>query len=341
MMPVVVVVALACAGCGGSEPASASSGPALRIAVLQNSDVDDPVELVSSSALAVALAIDQAEARGELPSDSELSYIETAGQDADAVAAVAGELAADPSVAAAIVTPFVDAPAAERVLGDAGIPVFSFSGLGGNPVSPTWRRIVPSAGAEAAVLGDLSGDTPCVAGRTPTAPPVDGRDVGGAGEALVAASDGACTAVVWLGGADGAMAIAHGLDEQADGVPLLVSAAARASRLASEGFPALVGTTAVLPCESVDVSTDPYARRFVHAYQAAHGVPPGLCAAEGYGLGRWLVEQGRRDAVVDGLISGELVPAPSRPIDLAPARQPAPVLERVVGVRWLPVGASA
>ncbi|HSL11404.1 MAG TPA: hypothetical protein VLA82_08845 [Actinomycetota bacterium] len=312
----------------------------LKIAVLQNGDVEDPVELVSSPALAVGLAIEHAEARGELASDSGLWFVETAGEDPDAVVAAAGELAMDPSFVAAVVTPFVDAPAAERVFGEAGIPVFSFSGLGGDQGATTWRRVVPTAAAEAAAFGRLAGDEPCVAGRTATAPPVAGRDVGGPTDAVIAGRDTGCTAVVWLGGADGALAIARGLDAQGSDVPLLVGAAARSVRVATEGSPASVGTTAVVPCRSVDVSTERDARRFVHAYQAAHGVPPGLCAAEGYGLGRWLVAQGTRGAIARALAIGEVIPTPSTPIDLAVVAEADAAVEQIVGVRWLPLGTT-
>lgn len=332
----VTLVVVSTAACG-SDGGDTRERPVFRVAVLQYGDVTDPVELVSSSALAVDLAIEQGEARGDLDPASGLAFIETAGEDPRAVEETARALASDPTVAAAVVTPFVDAPAAERAFVDAGVPVFSFSGLGGVPDAPGWRRLVPTAISEAATLGELAGGSPCVAGASRAAPPAGGADLGSDPSVVGRrAVEEACTGVTWLGDADGAIEAASALAEVPAGTSLLVTAAARADRLASEGFPDVVGTVAVVPCRSVETSDDDEARRFVHAYQAGHGVPPGLCAAEGYGLGRWLVDQGSRAAVDDALGPGPTVPSPAGAVDLAAGADAVPAIERVVGVRWLP-----
>jgi len=332
----VALVVVSSAACG-SDVGDATEGPVLRVAVLQYGDVTDPVELVSSSALAVDLAIEQAEARGDLASASGLSFVETAGEDPEAVEEAARALAADPTVVAAVVTPFVEAPAAERAFVDAGVPVFSFSGHGGVPGVSGWRRLVPTADSEATALQELAGGSPCVAGASRVAPSTDGADLGSDPSVVGRrAVEEACTGVTWLGDADGAIEAAASLAEVDRGTALLVTATARADRFASEGFPDVVGTVAVVPCRSVEVSDDDDARRFVHAYQAGHGVPPGLCAAEGYGLGRWLVDEGSRAALDDALRLGPTVPSPAGAIDLAAGAAAVPVIERVVGVRWLP-----
>jgi hypothetical protein len=332
---------IASAGCGPDAATASDGGPVLRVAVLQFSDLEDPVELVSSSALAVDLAIEQAEARGELSADSSLWFIETANEDPEVVEDEARELAADPSVVAAVVTPFVNAPDAERAFVDAGVPVFSFSALGGVPGSALWRRVVPTAAAEAATIADLTGSDRCVAAQTALAPPVQGIDVGSEPEGTAhRVREEACSGVAWLGETDGAIALAVALGDAGGSVPLVVSAAARADRLASEGYPDVQGVAAVVPCRSVDVAVEIEARRFVHAYQAAHGVPPGLCAAEGFGLGRWLIDHGSRSAIAQAFEVGASVETPVGPLELGHDEAVSPVVDRVIGVRWLPQAES-
>ena len=332
-------LALASVACGVDGPAAADAGPVFRVAVLQYGDVEDPIVLVSPSALAVELVIDQAIARGQLAPDSGLSIVETAGMDPAEVEEAVRSLATDPTIVAAVVTPFVDAPRAERAFLDAGVPVFSFSGLGGVPDSPVWRRLVPTAADEAAAIADLAGPEPCVAAGTSVAPPVPGIDVGSSPGAVADhVGNGDCSGVAWLGGTDGAIELATALGSASSGLPLVVGAAARTDRLASEGYPATEGIEAVVPCRSVTVATESEARRFVHAYQAGHGVPPGLCAAQGFGLGRWLVEQASRPSVAEALATGPELPTPGGALDLTAGAVHAPAVERVVGVRWLPQG---
>jgi precorrin isomerase len=340
VLAVLAATSLAAGACGPEPTEPAAAAPVLRVAILQNGGVADPVELVSSSALSVDLAIQRAEARGELAPDSGLSFVETAGEDPAAVERTARALAADPSVVAAVVTPFVNAPGAERAFGEAGIPVFSFSGLGGDGASTTWRRLVPTASDVAGTLGALAGEDACVAGWSAGAPSPDGIDIGtDLDEITTRAADERCSGVVWLGDADGALAVVMALDGAGTDVPVIVGAPARVERLASEGYPEAVGTVGVVPCRSVAVSAEPDARRFVHAYQAGHGVPPGLCAAEAYGLGSWLVDRGSRAAIASALAGGDTVPTPAGPIDLSAGASVSPAIERVVGVRWIPTAA--
>jgi hypothetical protein len=335
--PVLVIFVLTAGACAPEATERATAAPVLRVAILQYSDVADPVELVSSSALSVDLAIQRAEARGQLATDSGLSFVETAGEDPAAVERTARTLAADPTVVAAVVTPFVNASAAERAFGDAGIPVFSFSSLGGDPASTTWRRLVPAVPDVAATLDALAGAGACVAGRSAVAPPPDGTDLGTDPGVIVArAADERCSSIAWLGDADGALRVVMALAHAGADVPVIVGATTRVDRFASEGYPDAAGTVAVVPCRSVAVSAEPDARRFVHAYQAGHGVPPGLCAAEAYGLGLWLLEHPSRSAIVAALAGGATVPTPAGPIDLSADRPVEPAIERVVGVRWIP-----
>jgi hypothetical protein len=308
------------------------------VAVLQYSDVEDPVELVSSSALAVDLAIERAEARGELGAGSGLWFVETAGEDPVAVERAARALAADPAMAAAIVTPFVDAPAAERAFGEAGIPVFSFSAFGGDPGATTWRRIVPAASDEALAVEALAGDEPCVAGRSVVPIPVEGIALGSdPADVTGRGAEERCSGIAWVGDADGGLEAVRALEEAGSRVPFVVGSTARVDRFASEGYPVAVGTDAVVPCRSVSVSSDLDARRFIHAYQARHGVPPGLCAAEAYGLGLWLIERSSRSVIAAGVEAGVSISTPAGTIELSASERVEPAVERVVGVRWIPV----
>ena len=334
----VLAVALSCVACStrGVSPPEAPA-PILRVAVLQYSDVADPVELVSSSALAVDLAIERAEARGELGAGSGLWFVETAGDDPVAIERAARALAADPAVAAAIVTPYVDAPAAERAFGEAGIPVFSFSGFGGDPGATTWRRLVPSASDEAAAVDALVGQEPCVAGRSPVPFPTEGIHLGSDPAAVTRATEERCSGIAWTGDADGGLDAVRALESAGSSVPFVVGSTARVDRFASEGYPGAVGTLAVVPCRTVSVSAEPDARRFVHGYQARNGVPPGLCAAEGYGLGLWLIERPSRAAIAAAVEAGVSISTPAGTIDLSAGEEVEPAVERVVGVRWIPV----
>lgn len=337
LAPTAIVAALALvgAGCGGA-PDPAGGASAVRVAVLQNADVADPIELVSSSALGVDLALRRAVERGEIAEGSDLWFVETAGRDPAELLGEVRDVAADPSVIAAVVTPFVDAPDAERAFVEAGVPVFSFSGLGGVPGEPGWHRLVPEAATEAAALDAVAGPDACVAGGGPGFPAVDGQVVPGVPDEVVSAVLAAgCSALVWLGDADGALAVAAAFAEGGDtGLELVLTSAARVDRLPRDGFPSTIGAVAVVPCPSVSVDPATSARRFVHDYQAAHGVPPGLCAAEGYALGQALVEAWTKDPPGPSVPGVLEVPGGARIVHDGAEREAA--LERVVGVRWLP-----
>ncbi len=325
---------LVASGCGDAPAPADPGGRPFVVAVLQRSDVMDPIELVSSSALAVDLVLREAEAEGEVAAGSGIAVVETAAEDAGVAQAAA--LAGDPAVVAAVVTPFVDAPGAVATFLDAGVPVLSFSGLGEDPGAEAWRRLVPTVSEEASALRTLAGRAPCEvapdADVAPAAPHTGGE----------------CSGVVWTGDADGALALRASLDGSGIDAPLVVTAAAYVQRLVQEGYPSIVGTYAAVPCAGIDTSAAPDAQRFVHAYQAAHGVPPGLCAAEAYGLARWLVRLAggapSREVVFPAVANLDRLTTPAGVLSFGEAGEqvaPGVRIEQAVGVRWLPLGGIA
>jgi hypothetical protein len=320
-------------GCG-AEPAGRDPAAPRLVAVIQEADRLDAIEIVSPTALAIELALHEAVARGDLPDGSGIVVVDVADAE-DAGAADAAEAARDPAVVAAVVAPLADAAPAERAFLDAGVPVLSFSGLGGVEGDPLWRRVVPTAGDEAAAIASLAGAAPCVAGTRDAAPPVRGRDLGIDG-ASAASAAGGCSAVVWVSDADGALALERTLAARGSEVPVVLTSAGRVDRFAREAYPDARGTLAVVPCATLDVSSATEAQRFVHAYQAAHGSAPGLCGAEAYGVGRWLEALPDTAAVAGSLRSTERIPTPGGALSLAPGAARAPLVEEVVGVRWLP-----
>jgi ABC-type branched-subunit amino acid transport system substrate-binding protein len=318
---------------------------------VQPRDVPDALELVSSTPLGVELAVEQAVARGHLPSGSGIVVLELTGEiEADVERAAA--LAGDPTVVAAFLTPFTDAPAAVEALADAGVPVVSLSGIGQSLAGPGWLRVVPSIDHDAETLAAVARVPSCVAGATaatmalaetlanareaPRTLPHDPSDT--------ADRAAECADVIWLGDADGAVMLRRALDAGGrSDVGLVVSLAARSERLAREGYPAAVGTRAVVPCFPLLTSAEPDAQRFIHAYQASHGVPPGPCAAEAYTAARRLLgDQGKvptRQEVIATMAALRRLGTPAGPIVVGPAGEraaPEPSVEQVVGVRWLP-----
>jgi len=337
-----LLVALAVVACEGDEVGI--HPPPVRIAIVQDGSVADAIELVSSTALGADLALRQAVARGELPAGSSIVVLETGGVDAEAVAVEARALAGDPTVVAAFITPFVDAPQAERAFLEAGVPVLSFSGLGGVPGAPGWSRVATTLEDEAAELARVAGAGACFSGASPPGEPYRAWLLAAGLRQVDAGTTGAeagCGAIVWLGDAEGALQL---LASRGDADPvapaLAVPLGARSARLAADGFPQAVGTVAVGPCLDVGTSTAEAARRFVHASQAATGVPPGPCGAEANAAAAWLLEasDGRRAAAWTAVDSLQALETPSATIrfDERGERREPPFLERVVGVRWLP-----
>jgi hypothetical protein len=348
-LSVVAAIAVLASSCGGASPGSDPA--AIRIVIVQPGGVPDGLELVSSTPLGVEVAIEEAVARGDLPAGSDIGVLELT-DDAEADRARAAALADDPSVIVAFLAPFTDAPGVVEILIGRGVPVVSLSGVGTTPDQDGWLRLVPSTRTEATALMEVVRLPACVTGATevswalaeslasaPDAPRVLAADPH---DAAAGAFD--CADVIWLGDAEGAMEVRETLDTSDRGdVGLVVSLAARAERLAREGFPTMVGTRAIGPCVSLLTSAEAEAQRFVHAFQAAHGIAPGPCAAEAYAAASRIAEaldetptRVSARAAVAGMrrlrIPGGLIVfgADGGPVTPGPAR------ERIVGVRWLP-----
>jgi branched-chain amino acid transport system substrate-binding protein len=316
-----VTVAAAC-----SSPAGGDAAP-VRVAFLQDLSVPDHVDLVSPSFLAFETVV-QRRLDG-VDASVEIVQFDTAG-DADAAIEIAREVADDATFVLAVAAPFWHEPAeVGRILAEAGLPTISLSPVSaspwlGSPEPPgdarqLWRRLVPDRSAEAGLLatmaarGASTGHPVCLVedgssyggglidqvrdaldGRSSTR--VDGADPGAASSTIARAG---CSVVVWGGFPPGARDLARSLREagSARGRPVDLAGDALKTIVpptSPQGDGVVVGSVA---CSCVDVATDLElpSRRFLNVYQSAHGLAPGVYAAEGWDAGRLTA-----DAVMDG-----------------------------------------
>jgi ABC-type branched-subunit amino acid transport system substrate-binding protein len=272
----------ACAGSGGGQ---ADAEPRPKVAFFEDLSIEDPLDLVSPSFLALEAGLSGATGRGvEAPAPVQF---DTGGDPAAALAS-ARLVAADPAFVAVVVAPFWAMPEqVAAVFAEAGLPVIGLSDAP-RPRAPdlVWRRLVAPAPAQARTLAaraaSSTGDPVCVvAGETPRAVTLAAsvaEEVGS--RAVLEPGDvRTCGAVVWTGGPAGAAALVRSLDDE---VPFLVGDGAKAAAYLDEALSDSDGTVAVCPCVDVTTATDLAARRFVNGYQAATGLAPGVFAAEGW-----------------------------------------------------------
>lgn len=283
------IAASACAG-GVGEP---DLGP--KIAFFQDLTIEDPLDLVSPSFLALEAGLQQADGRGVRGVPVPVQF-DTGGDPAVALES-ARAVAADGSYVAVVAAPFwTMRPDVAQVFADAGLAVLSLSDAPRPDVEGlVWRRFVAPAPAQADELAaraaaSTSGRICAVPDHTRRATAL-AEAVGdrlGDRAAIRAATDvGGCGAVVWTGGPSGAATLRASLPA---GIPFLVGDAAKAAAYLDAALPGSDGTVAVCPCVDVTTAADVRARRFVNGYQATTGLAPGVFAAEGWDVALLLSE---------------------------------------------------
>jgi len=360
----VLLVTAAFGGCA-SNPAP-DEGP--RIAFLFDGSSGDADEVTGPALAGLRLA---ALGTGRPKTIQPLNV----GLGIEETAEMLDELAADPSVVAAVVAPWTSPPSGsvER-LGEAGVPVVSLSWAWGPPSDGVWRSLVVDRTREAELLLDAgsaeAGSPRCLAGDThPTSAGLAGNVLGEgdrratdlrpagvvdqerpATAATVAArlAGLGCDAVMWTGGAEA-------LELLLDADPDLLTVVGT-SRLKTEGgisvgitHPARRLITAC-GCADVTLSLDPALQRFIHDFQTESGSAPGPFAVEAYDAGRLLLDLagrlGDRSALaaelgrlkeVDGLL-GTYELEPDGTLRATPT---SPGTWRASGSRWLPLGAAS
>jgi len=327
-----LALALVAVGCQG-EASPGSPGPTtpsptvrtssaipepipVRVAYLETRDGPEAARRAATAFRAAALAFSNAAFAGDLPVSIELVGFDV-GPDPTAAMAAVGEVAADPSVVAAIGAPGLERQA---VLGDAleaaGIAWVSLSGLGtgfGDGGWRGWRRMIAPQDAQGRVLGDAVdaitapggvcslGDGTAASrslqramlGTLDEVPVLrsvvpEGQD-GVTGATRAVALSG-CGVVVWAGEGTVAAALRRQLVE--DGLRRV--AFVGGDRMRDEVYleaagPAGEGTLATCPCVDLSTSTDLAAQRFIQDYQAEFGLPPGPYAVEAWDAARLLL----------------------------------------------------
>ena len=301
-LALVIVLAIASAACSrGSQAADA--GP--TIAFFQDLSVEDPLDLVSPSFLALEAGLAQTAERG-VDGVPVLEQFDTKGDAATALE-MARAVAGDDRYVAVVGAPFWTMPGeVATVFADAGLPVLSLSD-GPRPSAPdlVWRRFVApapaladglAARAETATDGSI-----CVISDDSTRADALAGAVADrlADRASIRSADRTegCGAIVWTGGPSGAVSLRGTMSET---TPLIVGDAAKTARYLDEALPGGDGTIAVCPCVEATTATDLRARRFVNGYQAATGLAPGIFGAEGWDVAYLLSELAAHDVAPTG-----------------------------------------
>lgn len=284
------IMASACSGAGAPKPAVASP----KVAFFQDLSLEDPLDLVSPSFLALGAGLADG-ARGGVGNVPVAVQFDTGGDPLVALE-LAQTVAADDSYVAIVAAPFwAMSEEVAVVFATAGLPLLSLSD-GALPAVPglVWRRFVAPAPAQAEELSARAARSAvgpvCIVDegstRSQALAAAVARRLAGRAAPREAGDTGGCHAVVWTGGPSGAVSIRASLDPA---IPLLVSDAAKAAGYLDAANPASDGTVAVCPCLDVSTDTSIEARRFVNVYQAATGLAPGVYAAEGWEVAILLV----------------------------------------------------
>lgn len=301
----------ACAG----VPFMSDEKPTVRIAVIEDLEIPDSLQLVSPVYLALQSAIDPIS--DELPVWVRVDHFDTRGDSAEALRA-ARDVIADPEYIAVVVAPFMrlDAPA-ERILSRADIPVFDISMIdeapSGENARSLWLSMVPSADVYAAsftrALHAAAGSgKPCLTGsrklssrwltrRSSALLKPEGEVLGfpGAGEEAMAmvgrqARAHGCSALGWTGFSPGAAALRLATAGDSS-IPLvgwdgIKTSPMLADNLKLPGRGRRNAVLAVCGCADVTLSVRFRDQRFIHDYQSWTGLEPGIYAAEAWDVGR-------------------------------------------------------
>jgi ABC-type branched-subunit amino acid transport system substrate-binding protein len=338
-----VLLALVTGACTSGTPAEPTTAPPtspagavlpdLQIAFVENLAPDGAAQRVAPAFQGARLAVDAAALRGAIEAGVRVVPFNTAGTP-EGIAAVAEQIAADPTIVAAIVAPQLTGQIA---LGDrldaAGVPTISLSTLG--PELPEqgwtdWRRAVPDIDHEAAALVSAlrrvtgerracllsDGSAASVALIRAVARAMPRRPALRQGLAetvpddpsVVAAVEGAaCRSIVWGGTPTGAALLRVALVENGlREVRIFGGESLKDASYITTAGPRGRGTIAVCPCADLSTSTDLRAQRFIQDYQSAFGVPPGPFAAEAWDVARMVLDTISAGATTPGEVAAEL-----------------------------------
>lgn len=348
----VIALAIVASACSrGTNPADAALP---TIAFFQDLSVEDSLDLVSPSFLALEAGLEQTAERG-VEGVPVLEQFDTGGDRATALD-MARSVAADDRYVAVVGAPFWTMPAdVAAIFAEAGLPVLSLSD-GPRPSAPdlVWRRFVAPAPALAdglaARAGTATDGSICVMSDGSTrADALAGAVVDRLTDrASIPAADrtAGCGAVVWTGGPSGAISLRGTMSAT---TPFIVGDAAKTALYLDEALPGSDGTIAVCPCVEATTATDLRARRFVNGYQAATGLAPGIFGAEGWDVAFLLSElaahetgpEGDRDAYRTSIATVTGVPGVGGVVSFDAEGEPlgaAAVADASVaaGRRWLP-----
>jgi ABC-type branched-subunit amino acid transport system substrate-binding protein len=314
LLAATVAVSAACSVSTSDEP------PPVRIAFFQDLTVPDHVDLVSPSFLALDTVVQRRLAGAE--ATVEVVQLDTGG-DASTAVEMAREVAADPTYALAVAAPFWHEPTeVAAILAEAGVPTISLSPVSPSPwgtgtpppgdAGSLWRRFVPDRSLEADLLADLAARRTADGEAEPVCIVRDGSPYGeGLAEQVGEGLDGwpatsidgeravvaagriaatGCRVVLWAGFPPGARELARAMRAagSARGRPVDLAGDALKTTIpptSPAGDGVVVGSVAC-PCADVSTGLALASRRFVNTYQSAHGLIPGIYAAEGWDAGR-------------------------------------------------------
>ncbi len=300
---------------------------AVKVAFIEDLSSDAATTRSAPAFQGAKLAFDNATLAGDLPVSLEIVGLDTKGDPASG-AAIAQQIARDPSFVGAMEAPFLSATvqeAATDVLSDAGVPTFTLSTLGARLANngwPAWRRIVADVLREGQIVGGFVDALPrpgrgmcllgdgtaasreflgAVATSTPTRVALRGR-VGAGQEPSPALADevtkARCGAVVWGGSAGAGGLVRRSLPPNGSRRPFVFvggDALKDPTYLLVAGATGL-GTVATCPCADLSTSTSFAARRFIQDYQSDFGLPPGPYAAEAWDVARMFLQAFRTGA---------------------------------------------
>jgi branched-chain amino acid transport system substrate-binding protein len=301
-----IALGLVVPACDRTDPPVADT-PAAKIAFFQDLSVDDSIDLVSPSFLALDLRLRQA--RDEGVADVPLTVQFDTGGDPAMALEEARTVAQDPTYVAAVIAPFFRLPAdASQVLASAQVATLSLSSLTGSSWSSSVRgggpflALVGRVGRQADLLAAqrssaaATNSALCVTGdpsswsdafqaslldalppRTPTVIPT-----GASGTVGAAVRSTGCHQLVWTGGTTGAVTLRNQIPSS---VKMSGSDAMRTAEFLAGAASRGDGTVATCSCADANLSIALPAQRFVNTYQADTGLAPGMYAAEGWDLG--------------------------------------------------------
>jgi len=319
-----VALAVLVAACTGGEagmPAPTDSPTPLvtqlKIAFIEDLTPDGAPGRTVPAFQGAKLAIDGAALAGGLPVPVQLVGLDTEGNPVTA-AAVAREVAADPSYVAAIGAPFLAGQVTiGRVLDRAGVPMITLSALGPDLSTNgwrTWRRAVanqtqqgtalaryvdglPASGRGICLLGDGTEESrgllravarslrAAIALRAKVAPSASGPPA-----AVAAVSRVGCGVVVWGGfSEEGALMRRRLVEAGLRKVTFVGGDGLRDQTFLSITRGAGMGTVVACSCADLTTATDLPAQRFIQDYQSEFGLPPGTYAVEAFDVARMVL----------------------------------------------------